>query len=367
MGAIRLFLALVVVVSHCQFMFFDPVGINIPIYFELGMNAGFAVMFFYMISGFLMSLTLNTKYPATPGGTIKFYQSRFIRIFSLYWPMVVLVFIFVMPMHDWLSSAPWQDKIPNLFLLGMDARLAFADYPGSHWDAALPLLHQSWSLDAELTFYILAPFVLRSMRLSIGLLIASALCRIAMYQINGGFSVAWTYYFLPSTILFFLLGHFAYIFKRFLENGKIGPILLGVCAIALLKPHGAPWDSFRFWLAVLCFAGSLPGIFRATAQIRWMNALGNLSYPVYLTHLFALSELDAFFGHKWMTEPSVAILLIGFVLVCAIGVHWLLEKPAAFALRSLVVAADRLVRASAVIRNRVTVNDVVIVARASGD
>ena len=138
MGAIRLFLALVVAIDHLRAMILEPAHLNgLPPHIELGMNAGLAVMFFYIISGFLISTGLDEKYPPTWAGTSEFYQSRFIRIFSLYWPMLLLMFV-AFNFWGWFSSLSVGDKLTNLFILGMDWRIMFASYPNLHWDAAAP-------------------------------------------------------------------------------------------------------------------------------------------------------------------------------------------------------------------------------------
>jgi peptidoglycan/LPS O-acetylase OafA/YrhL len=87
MGVLRLFLALVVALSHLQNQYLQPGhGIDVDWHWFLGVNAGFAVMWFYMISGFLMSTVLSDKYPSSLSGTLSFYTARGVRIFSLYWP-----------------------------------------------------------------------------------------------------------------------------------------------------------------------------------------------------------------------------------------------------------------------------------------
>ena len=78
MGAVRLFLALVVAAGHLQLLVLAPLHLGGPWPFKFGMNAGYAAMNFYMISGFLMSLVLSQKYPMSRG-----VQYRFIRVVSL--------------------------------------------------------------------------------------------------------------------------------------------------------------------------------------------------------------------------------------------------------------------------------------------
>ena len=63
MGLIRLLLALVVVGDHFTVVTLLSTGITKDgIQQWVYMNAGFAVMFFYVISGFLISYALSNKY-----------------------------------------------------------------------------------------------------------------------------------------------------------------------------------------------------------------------------------------------------------------------------------------------------------------
>src|SRR5713226_8739342 len=105
MGAIRLFLALVVACDHWRASVLTPRNIPIDDVIKLGFDSGHAVMFFYVISGFLITYTLSRNYEPNLGGTLLFYRNRFIRIFSLYWPTALLeLWTFRAGFPGWLAS-----------------------------------------------------------------------------------------------------------------------------------------------------------------------------------------------------------------------------------------------------------------------
>jgi peptidoglycan/LPS O-acetylase OafA/YrhL len=347
MGLIRLFLALVVAAGHLQEQYLRP---TYGLYFNyralLGLNAGFAVMFFYMISGFLISGALSNKYPPTPTGLRDFYFGRFVRIFSLYWPLMILVLLFYDDaLHQFLQS-PWPDRLGIVFLFGMDWRLAFAE-PQPHAQAVLPLLGIAWTLGAELVFYAVAPFLLRDRRLALVAFALSAATR-SMFVLALDFSTVWTYYFLPSTFMFFLVGHFARVagdsLLVSLRQPRIGVILLVAAAVALVAGPPVAWDSLRFWCAALCFAAALPGVFTATRNNRLMNVIGDLSYPLYLTQHMTI-RLVFFLVPFLVDDLGQSLALIATVFsVCLISgaalAHWLIEKPGASALRAILPAVQ---------------------------
>src|SRR5438105_988234 len=84
MGAFRLFLAFAVLQSHVRSFILTPNGINVNNTLSLGVNGGYAVIFFFIVSGFLISFVLEEKYWQL-GGTQKFFIARFIRIYPLWW------------------------------------------------------------------------------------------------------------------------------------------------------------------------------------------------------------------------------------------------------------------------------------------
>jgi peptidoglycan/LPS O-acetylase OafA/YrhL len=330
-GEIRLFLAFVVAIDHL--MLVRPLDISPLI--KLGVRAEFAVMFFYMISGFLISLVLSRKYDASAGGTLRFYQSRLVRIFSLYWPLLLLGFFFDPSRRDWFLSHSLPDQLANIALIGADWRLAFASYPHLH-----PFLSigQAWSLGAELTFYLMAPFLLRSWKATAALLVISAGFR-AIFIHTVGWDHIWMYFFFPSTVLFFLLGHLARTsadrWSR-LKQPAFGCASLGAC-ILVLAVAPAAFDSLRFWLAALAFAAALPGVFACTANSRVSGVLANLSYPVYLLHLFAVAGVRDLAGlapalFDAVSSYAILVAYLAVLTVAAWVAHRLIEQPVATAM-----------------------------------
>ena len=79
MGLVRLFLALVVAADHWRIIKLVPLSIQLEDQIKLGFNAGYAVMFFYVVSGFLITYTLTRNYDRNLAGTLKFYKNRFLQ------------------------------------------------------------------------------------------------------------------------------------------------------------------------------------------------------------------------------------------------------------------------------------------------
>lgn len=347
MGFIRMFLALVVVTGHFQFYSSKARIETISPHAMLGMNAGYALMFFFAISGFLMSVVLATKYEPTKAGTLSFYRSRFIRIYSLYWPLVALLLL-VPSVRATFNAVAWGDRIVYISLIGTDWRLLLPDYPALRTQATLPPISQAWALSLELTFYLIAPFLLRSWKTVAIVLVASVAWRIYMIQPPGQFNANLRYVFFPAVVCFFLMGHAARLSSERLPALKSGWVGLAMLAISILSMT-APgpwvyWDTPRFWLSVCAFSLALPGIFAATKDWRVSNVAGDLSYGVYLIHIAPLLLMAQWGTFAKLAEMYPTGLWRGYVFLMAYAlamialaylVHTFIEKPVARGMRSV--------------------------------
>ena len=244
---------------------------------------------------------------------------------------------------DRFLSASLPDKLTGIFLLGMDWRLAFAAYPEVHFDAAIGGLHQAWTLGAELTFYIVAPLLMRSWKIGAALLAISFGVRAAfVIALGNALHDVWTYHFAVTTFGFFMLGHLTCLAGqrwRPVSQPMLGTFLL-ICSFATMTFGGtyAGYDSVRFWGSVLFFTVALPGLFEATKSIRWMNLAGDLSYPIYLVHtlvliLFGSILLDFALPLIFLPPVEAGYISIAAFLaattLAALLIHKIIEVPVA--------------------------------------
>src|SRR3984957_10028596 len=366
MGAIRLFLAYGVLLAHeCDTA--RNVQITCDAGWSLNVIGGRSVVFFYIVSGFLMSYVLDSKYSRTKTGTYQFYKSRFLRIYPLWWAMVV--FSTVTVSAAWLhGSAP--GVFSAIFLFGSDWLVPFAHYPEQYFGFFPFRTEIGWTLGAEMTFYLLAPWLLRSVPLALAALVGSLAVRIVVFFVvsphppSAQEYIIWSYFFLPSTFMFFMLGHLA---RRVPYIGTVGPwpalaILIAAVWFISRNDWGPAGDWFRIndYVAAVLLALALPGIFEATKNNRVSNWLGDLTYPLYLTHdlvMSALFGLWALVGVPGMPFVNFAKSfsspyptgLVFFVLVAiacslvALIVHVLVELPLRFVAVRLIAGLEPLV------------------------
>jgi peptidoglycan/LPS O-acetylase OafA/YrhL len=330
MGVIRLLLALVVVIDH-WIVLSKQQGFDSDS-FKLGFNGGYAVVFFFIVSGFLVTYGLRYKYANDTAG---FYRGRFIRIYSLYWPLVLFTLLFVPDAWSTFVQSGVIDTFTSLFLFGIDWRVAFGSYPDPHWQAAIYALGLAWTLGTELTFYVAVPFLMRSWKVAVGVLILSFSFR-AFVVLNDWRDV-WSYQMPLSNFGFFMLGHLVCRFGDRLARPVTGWALL-VASVAVMELGArAGFDSPRLWESALLFTFCLPGLFAATKDTKWMNVAGDLSYPLYLVHMVVFYLIG---------EPLVADLIkalgmgavavyVAVTVMAALAAHYLFEEPLAQGMRKV--------------------------------
>ena len=174
MGMLRLFLAYVVVLFH------SPEGV-----LPRPIHPALAVQCFYVISGFYMQLIIKSYHDANDNKwALTFYKSRFVRIFSIYYVFLLLTFalnfkfdfptlsLFVKN-HDFVEALIviannvliFGQSVLRLFFYDLDAgKFVFVDtyknlIPITN-KASFTMMMMSWTLDVELMFYLVAPFIL---------------------------------------------------------------------------------------------------------------------------------------------------------------------------------------------------------------
>jgi len=311
MGAIRLFLAYGVVLGHeCEYA--ANFQITCDASWSLNVIVGRAVVFFYVVSGFLMSYVLDSKYPRTSAGTYQFYKSRFLRIYPLWWAMAAVST--VMLSAAWLHGS-LLGVFSAIFLFGSDWLVPFAHYPETYFSFFPARMEIGWTLGAEMTFYLLAPWLLRSDRCALVALAGSMTVRIVAFFVVGPHAptfatyIIWSYFFLPSTLMFFMLGHLARRVPYIATAGPWPSFAILTVAIWFVSRNGwtpaDDWFPINDYVAVVLFAIALPGIFEATKNNRLSNWLGDLTYPLYLTHHMTMA---VFFGWTFTLVPGLPLI-----------------------------------------------------------
>lgn len=353
MGTLRLLLALAVVAAHAGPAF----GWQ-----WLSMTEGpRSVQAFYAVSGFYMTLVLHEKYVG-PGAYGVFLRARLLRLYPLYAVVAAATVALGLlaqaagaapfgPLARWEAAGatlPALDAAAllasNALLLGQDA-LCFAalDPAGSGlaWHAnalaeAQPawqfmLVPQAWTVCVELTFYVVAPLLVRQpIWLLAGLALLSYAARAATIRAFGIGWDPWTYRFFPFELAHFLLGALACraYFALRARDLLWRPLCLCALAAAWALPSAARHlgdEAWKGWYGapglVPMLACLLPFVFAATRGSRADRAIGELSYPVYLVHFLCIDAVGAIdspwlAAHRGEVVAAVSLALAAVLWRC---------------------------------------------------
>jgi peptidoglycan/LPS O-acetylase OafA/YrhL len=314
MGIFRLFLALSVLVWH---LWGHAVGPTI--------TGNIAVFTFYMISGFYMSLVINDRYSKMP--VWHFYWSRALRLLPTYYaiaiPALCLTVIYGSStmFNKWIeptSLAQWAQIIfSNVAIMGLD-----------RIDPNQSMIPVAWTLAIELQFYLVAPFIVtRSLAFCLALLAAALVIR---FSVQLG-----SYTFAPAIWCFFLIGHVSHRLSDRLNERVLRQI--GIMAIALLPLLGylcsvsesLNLDRPQFWIFYLSAAAAIPAIFTLTKAWRIDAFLGELSYPVYISHMLVIGLVM----YSWNQHLSFIpydyhrLICTIAVVIVAVLLHVLIQRP----------------------------------------
>jgi peptidoglycan/LPS O-acetylase OafA/YrhL len=346
MGSLRTLFAIAVVFAHSYGYVF--VG---------GRNA---VQLFYMISGFLISYVIVEKKAYS---TIKsFYINRYLRLYPIYIVVAALTFIafliaaFVLNKNveffNIYYTAPFSANalliFSNISLFLQDwvmfagvehNQLVFAtNFSKSDIVLAKGLLvPQAWTLGVELSFYLIAPFILPKRKILATLLFLSIALRIYLIYIGLGRQDPWTYRFFPTELALFLLGA--------ISHQVILPFYRNVFSTENIEKYSTLSTYFLilitlvFWLIPIneliksaalfaIFLVLMPLTFLFQSKRDWDKWVGDLSYPIYICHMLVIYVIGFIMG-KLGIENTITISLaaVAFSVCLSIALNTYIGKP----------------------------------------
>lgn len=323
--------ALLVVISHAANAGFLPSG--------LGNGLGIAgVMFFFLLSGFLMAYLYLARQPSS--ANIRAYAvQRMGRVLPLFYCFVIAALLFSssdVVLFPELSGS--EDAVRHFLFL--------------HGTSIL------WTVPVEVQFYILFAVIWTLRARGTSMLWLFPLCAVSILAAaylwtSIGFSSVFT---LPYWLHWFVIGAAvgsSYrknpgLFARFAKTrwataaAWILPLLLLLVLPQTRAALGLPavmivFDPYTLAVITACFLCSLVGAgpFKVLS-IRPLRWLGSVSYGVYLTHLPVLLGLEHFAEAGLISPHAVVPLLMATTLaVSALSLRFF-ERPAQAMFRRLI-------------------------------
>jgi peptidoglycan/LPS O-acetylase OafA/YrhL len=313
--------AIVVVIFHFMEIVYDPAHNFV--------GHGFmAVDFFFCLSGFVIAYAYDSRIEKM--GLKSFLISRIIRLH----PLVVLgaVLGLIAFLADPFMPVPGGYNIAWLFL----ASILMIPYPvvAERYFNLFNLNAPSWSLFWEYVANVLYGVVLWRLpkQVLVGMMVLAAgmlgYVSFTAGNLLGGWSGE-TFWHGGARIAYsFLAGMVVYRYDWIIKNrlGFVGMAVLLVAA--LLMPHtGYNW--ITEWLVVVLYfpllvsLGAGAGMQVATEKL--CNFLGQISYPLYMTHYMVMFMFANYYSqYKPGTGQLVGIIVVGLVVL--IGFAYLVMR-----------------------------------------
>ena len=272
---------------------------------------------FFVISGFIMVVT-TAGTSITPA---QFWWRRIARVVPIYWLLTLLMVCVAL-------TAPSLFKSLRLEPLKLMQSLLFiphfsASFPGFAW----PVLVPGWTLNFEMFFYAIfgASFFLPAqIRLfAVGIAFVTL---IAIGVFFGPFDSAIAQTYTSPMLVEFVAG--ALIGARWAKGGwriEWGVSLTMVCvgaALLVLRDREPLGQFAQAAGAALVVVGALdPRISAWNSRV--LEAVGDSSYSLYLTHIFTLGILRVAFGKLVPYAPTAttvsAFMLLALTICAVVG------------------------------------------------
>jgi peptidoglycan/LPS O-acetylase OafA/YrhL len=341
LGSYRLLLAFFVFCSHSVWPLVHTVTHD-----QIG---GIAVLCFFIVSGYLITLTIEVHYASS---VRRYVINRFLRIYPTFWVSMLVATAAILSMGTtyvaesfYLRGWTWDNVLRCI--------LIFPAYGGNKTWGPIPV---GWALQVEVCFYL----IMAALYLAIGRLPHRTRHIVVMCFCCACFVV----YVVPIALTKHLWGN-GFLFAPFFGAGVMTAIisrletdqhsmrlcaglilatLLALCVTVLFfmlspVPDTAMRGTVTF--SVVCglfYFLLLPAV---ASHLVWFKRidtlLGDLTYPVYTLH-FPLNQVTAFWLYSYLGPPTVFIQL-GITIAAAYLLLRFVDRPLS-ALRNRVRECD---------------------------
>ncbi|HVU94954.1 MAG TPA: acyltransferase [Puia sp.] len=310
-------------------------------------NGGYhAVIFFYTLSGFLISYLLLVEKENTGGIALTaFYKRRALRIWPLYYLIILLsyfVFPYVFPSMAYREPGWWKVLLlylvflPNVAVIGAGG--------------GLPTCFQTYTIAYEELFYLFWPLVVRKMRRSLPLFMVCLFTIVFLLEAAHrriierglplpdrwvwGTKVALTFIDYSSLPAFVAgaAGAWFYFKRRTMLRWLIGNSFVAVVLIAvtlLLMTFGRPHSLGYVNLLPVVFVMLILNLLEVhvAKSGNWLVKGGRISYGIYIYHPVVFLSLSTIMKRFGLAAPGMPLLsyivYLGMSYFTVVGLSYL--------------------------------------------
>jgi len=309
------------------------------------------VTIFFVLSGYLITYLLLTEKKQSAISIKNFYIRRALRIWPLYFFIVIISF-FIVPNIDILNVPVYSQAIGNSFAAKLTlflfflANVAFVGFPTVAFGNIL------WSVAVEEQFYLIWPFIIKIFRntfitlvillilyMLIKLFVMANLLNVKKYlplwidqlidktriscMIIGGLGALLTFKNKPS-------------FIRFIHSNYIQITSLFIFVILLFNLITFPFlnlvkhETISVAIVIILINISTNATSILNLENRYFNYLGKISYGIYVYHLFAIVFCIKIFSLYYPTTTGLYFLwsfsLLAASILLTVGISHISYK-----------------------------------------
>ena len=296
-------------------------------------NGQLGVQIFFAVSGFLITSTTIRRWGSVSRVSVRgFYLMRFARIAPLLLLLLIVLSILdIAQFNDFVVSSKTGGLARALFAaltFHVNVLEARRGYLPGNWDIL-------WSLSVEEVFYFFFPLVARlfgrGKMLIVLLLGFVALGPFARTVLTHGNEIWKEYSYLGGMdaialgcLTALLVSRFRFSRRSLWISGSLGTSLLVFCIVFSLRAEAWGLDRTGLYMTIVALGTCM--IAATAAQTKWKSArvlypllsLGQRSYEVYLTHMFAVFALFRLFVLAGKTMGAVLPLFIVVVVIAGL-------------------------------------------------
>jgi peptidoglycan/LPS O-acetylase OafA/YrhL len=273
-----------------------------------------AVISFFVLSGYVITWVLKSKYPQNKAGINTFFIGRAIRIYPLYWA----IFVTYVAVLFWVPGVVSEDELISFSSLG---RLVgdFLLFPygiagffltNNHYAYGMINL-PAWTLPYDLVFYLVAPWMVMKKRILLAIIVLELLYLLFLSQLAPVPQFkSWHSLYLTTghaQLLAFSMGSMAWYFRGI----RIPAWLLGGAMAFMLYLVFVPYKLTDLYLNhLLVIVLTVIVVIGLKKRNRLDNFLGELTYSTYLLHMPLLMILTS----TGLVHPSIVALGVTYLI-----------------------------------------------------
>ncbi|MDB5271670.1 MAG: acyltransferase [Chitinophagaceae bacterium] len=315
LNGLRFIAAFLVIINHVETTKYHcsyANGMAYPFFTAIG---GLSVTLFFVLSGFLITYLLLDEKHRTGAIHIKqFYFKRIVRIWPLYFLMVVLA-LFVLNRLDFFYVPNLSEQVYDHFEWKLFLYLLILPNVVAVVFTSIPYLHHVWSIGVEEQFYVIWPWIMRSTKnylkvflcIIFGMVILSAGLRfIANHMTAFTTNLAWIKLSQDINTCFSMLrmgcmcigaiGAWLLFYKKdrvlqFVYRKEIQVVTCALLVVLFLINPAIPLIKHEcyavlYLILILNLASNRQSLL--TLENKPLNYLGKISYGVYMYHPFVI-------------------------------------------------------------------------------